>query len=61
MTKSQFIREQIKPLIDVLKPFMNPEDDPEAFKRKIELWALRLVIDSESMCCSPDDIKPEDF
>lgn len=54
MTKSEFVREQMKPLVDLLKPYINPEDDPKVLEQKIELWALRLIVDVETICTDPD-------
>ena len=55
MTKSEFIRKKIEPLIEVLRPFMNPEDDPKTFEIKIEIWALRLILDIDSCTYNDDD------
>lgn len=60
MTKSQFVREQMRPLMDLLKPYINPEDDPKAFEQKIELWILRLLADVDSICTDPTSA-PEDL
>ena len=54
MTKSEFVRNQIRPLMDLLKPFINPEDDPKVFEQKIELWVLRLLTDVDSICTDPE-------
>ena len=61
MTRSEFVRSQIKPLIEVLKPFINPEDDPKSLERKVELWALRLIIDVDSCDLDNDGRKYDDL
>lgn len=48
MTKSDFIKKRIEPLIRVLKPFLPPEDDPKLFEIKLEIWVHRLLIDVQS-------------
>ena len=60
MKKSEYIREQVEPLFDFIRPFLNPEDDPDRLRQKLELWALRFLANAESVCTNAED-KPDKF
>lgn len=61
MTKSDYIRMRIQPLIRMVKPFVHPEE-AEMVSIKVEIWALRLIADIEHLgAIDLDGISPNDI
>jgi len=48
MTKSDYIRARMQPLIRMIKPFVHPEE-ADHVAIKVEIWALRLIADVEQL------------
>lgn len=61
MTKSDYIRARIQPLIRMVKPFVH-EEERDAVAIKVEIWALRLIADVEHLgAIELGDVKQSDF
>lgn len=48
MTKSEYIRARIQPLIRMMKNFVHQEER-DSMAIKVEIWALRLIADIEQL------------
>lgn len=48
MTKSEYIRARIQPLIRMVKPLVH-EEERDGVEIKIEIWVLRLLTDVEQL------------
>jgi len=48
MTKSDYIRKRIQPIVRMIKPFVH-EEMRDSVELKVENWALRLITDIESL------------
>ncbi len=48
MTKADYIRARIQPLIRMVKPMVH-EEERDTVAMKVEIWALRLITDIEHL------------